>query len=291
MRILRLLNIFNKPYPTSTNAVKQRWAVFLIALFVCLFLFIFKPFGLHQLSPYYRFLICLGYGGCTAVAMTLNFLGFNRAANHYQLEENWTVGKHILWNGWMLLTIAILNLIYSNIVGISNFTALNILSSLAQVVLVGLFPITCIILIDHTRLYRKNMRKVQELREQLKKQSQNSSERIVLQSSNSDDRLQLNPNELLYITSADNYINVVYRVHASTKQKLLRGTLTHVADTISHSHIVRCHRSYIVNLRKVIDISGNARGYNIVLRNTDTNIPVSQTYRDQFDQRLGQTGI
>ena len=286
MSILRLLSIFNKPYPADTNPTRQIWSVILVSIFVSLFLFIFEPFGLHSLPTYNRLIVCLGYGGCTALAMSLNFIASNCTFNQYPLEEIWTVGKHIVWNTWILLTIALINLIYSNFIGLSSFTAGNMLISLGQVFLVGLFPIMVMVFVDFNRLYKKNMHKAQELRERLRQRTKKSSEHIILESSNSDDRLQLNPNELLYITSADNYIQVVYRMNSKTKQKLLRGTLKYLEDHISHPQIIRCHRSYIVNLMQIIDISGNARGYTLLLRNTDTTIPVSKTYIDRFNQQL-----
>lgn len=286
MPISQLLSIFNKPYPADTDITKQTWAVVLVSIFVFIFLFIFKPFGLHNFSIYNRFIICLGYGGCTAIAMTLNFLAFNRAANPCQLEENWTVSKHIIWNGWMLLSIALINFIYSNLIGLSNVTMLNMLISLGQVFLIGLFPVAGLVLTDYLRLYRKNMSKAQELHDNIKQHDSHSSAFITLQSSNNEDRLQLNPDELLYITSADNYVKVVYSVNTSIKQKLLRGTLKQVATHISHPKIMRCHRSYIINLMQVTDISGNARGYTLSLRNTNTTVPVSQTYLDRFNRQM-----
>ncbi|MEL7833426.1 LytTR family DNA-binding domain-containing protein [Fodinibius sp. Rm-B-1B1-1] len=286
MGILRLLGVFNKAYPTDTNESRQKWSVILVSLFVFLFLFIFEPFGLHTFTTSNRLIICLGYGSCTAMAMSLNFLAFNWITNRYPLEETWTVGTHILWNCWILLTIAFINLLYSNLTDISNFTAQNLFISLGQVFLIGLFPIGGIILLDYTHLYRKNMHRAKELRKKLKQETSHSSEFIILRSSNSDDRLQLNPNELLYLTSADNYVKIIYRVNSTIKQKLLRGTLKYFENHIDHPKIIRCHRSYIINLMQITDISGDARGYSLSLRSTDTTIPVSKTYVDHFNQQL-----
>lgn len=288
MSISRQLRVFSNPYPADTDTTKQKWSVIFVSAFVFLFLFIFQPFGLHEVPTYNRFIICLGYGCCTALAMILNFWASGRAAERYQLEEKWTVGKHIIWNGWILLSIALINFFYSNLIGVSSFTVINLLISLGQVLLIGLFPITGLVLIDYIRLYRKNMRKAQELKNQVKQDSTDSLGFLLLHSSNSDDRLQLNPGELLYITSADNYVKVVYQVNSEINQKLLRGTLKHFANKIDHPQIIRCHRSYIINLMQVTDISGNARGYTLSLRNTSTTVPVSQTYIDRFNRQLAE---
>lgn len=286
MPITKPLQILNKPYPADTNTARQRWRIGAISTFVFLFLFVFQPFGLHQFSPYRALLICLGYGGCTALAMSLNVIFSHWAVSRYNITESWTVGRQIIWNGWILVSIAFINLCYSNLIGISNFTISSLFLSLGYVVLIGFFPIVAMVFFDYTRLFRKNMRKAQHLYQQFQQHTAPSSSSILVESSNNNDRLQLSPRELLYITSADNYVKIVYRANDTTQQKLLRGTLKNLEEDISHPRIFRCHRSYIVNLMQVTDISGNARGYTLSLRNTEAQIPVSQTYIVDLNSRL-----
>ena len=130
MSILQLVGIFSEPYPADTDTTKQKWSVIFISVFVLLFFFIFHPFGLHDIPIYNRFIICLGYGGCTALAITLNFWASNQATDRYGFKEKWTVGKHIIWNGWILMSIAFINFFYSNLICVYNFTIINLLISL-----------------------------------------------------------------------------------------------------------------------------------------------------------------
>ncbi len=41
--------------------------------------------------------------------------------------------------------------------------------------------------------------------------------------------------------------------------------------------VIRCHKSYIVNLNKVNRISGNAKGYKLQIDELDFLIPVSRS--------------
>jgi len=48
--------------------------------------------------------------------------------------------------------------------------------------------------------------------------------------------------------------------------------------TTKKQNIVRCHKSYIVNAKKVNKIHGNARGYFLNIKNIDFSIPVSRNF-------------
>jgi DNA-binding LytR/AlgR family response regulator len=43
---------------------------------------------------------------------------------------------------------------------------------------------------------------------------------------------------------------------------------------------VKCHRSCIVNLDKVVKVSGNAQGFKLHLKETDFVVPVARKYSE-----------
>lgn len=93
--------------------------------------------------------------------------------------------------------------------------------------------------------------------------------------------LQLKTSEIYYVTSADNYVEIVHILHSRMNKKLLRGTLKKVENQLHNSPVVRCHRSYLVNLHKVRSITGNAQGHSIHLRDINVTIPISRSYANQ----------
>ena len=86
--------------------------------------------------------------------------------------------------------------------------------------------------------------------------------------------------KLLFIESADNYSEVVFLQNGQPKKTLLRGSLSRFEEQAHHPDVVRCHRSFVVNLQRVESISGNAQGYKLQLQNYPSPIPVARRYGD-----------
>ncbi|HEX2969467.1 MAG TPA: LytTR family DNA-binding domain-containing protein [Bacteroidales bacterium] len=84
---------------------------------------------------------------------------------------------------------------------------------------------------------------------------------------------------LLYLESAENYVNVCYLNKDKISKYMLRDTLKKVEETFAGSDIVRCHRCYIVNFDKVKVIRRDKDGLKLELDvPSATDIPVSKTY-------------
>ena len=63
-------------------------------------------------------------------------------------------------------------------------------------------------------------------------------------------------------------------------KEIIRSSLTRLEGQIQIKSIVRCHRSFIVNLDKVIKVSGNAQGFKLHLEGTDFMVPVARKYSE-----------
>ncbi|MBK8883310.1 MAG: LytTR family transcriptional regulator DNA-binding domain-containing protein [Bacteroidales bacterium] len=84
---------------------------------------------------------------------------------------------------------------------------------------------------------------------------------------------------LLYLESAENYVNICYINKDKVSKYLLRDTLKKIEETFSGTEIVRCHRSYMVNFEKVKVIRRDRDGLKLGFDNPQvTDIPVSKTY-------------
>lgn len=117
-------------------------------------------------------------------------------------------------------------------------------------------------------------------------------EKITLYDNSGSLKLVINLSNLFYIESDDNYIKVWYQDAAGTlKQYMLRCRLKTVEESFTDSDLVRCHRKYIVNFRKVEVISRTKDGYaiDLGLENTEP-IPVSKTYEENVLARFNSRG-
>ena len=97
-------------------------------------------------------------------------------------------------------------------------------------------------------------------------------------------KLSLNPENLYYIESDDNYIKVWYTdSKGELKQYILRCRLKTVEESFKGSPLVRCHRKYIVNLSKVAMLRKESDGYVLDLDNEAIQpISVTKTYTDSI---------
>lgn len=95
-------------------------------------------------------------------------------------------------------------------------------------------------------------------------------------------KLSLNPENLYYIESDDNYIKVWYTdSKGDLKQYMLRCRLKTVEESFKGSSLVRCHRKYIVNISKVSMLRKESDGYVLDLTNEEIQpITVTKTYTD-----------
>ena len=92
--------------------------------------------------------------------------------------------------------------------------------------------------------------------------------------------LAVSEDNLFYIRSNDNYIDVWYADgEGSLRKHLLRSSLKTVEDTLGNTAMARCHRQFIVNTGKVKILRRRDDGYELELENPDIPpIPVSSTY-------------
>lgn len=111
---------------------------------------------------------------------------------------------------------------------------------------------------------------------------------IVLESDGGREKLELEKGTLYYIAAADNYSRVVFRKKEEVSSVLLRGSLKMMEEQLKNAEVIRCHRSYIVNLRNVTRVSGNSQGYRLHFEGLDETVPVSRSAGDHVHRRLAE---
>lgn len=93
-------------------------------------------------------------------------------------------------------------------------------------------------------------------------------------------KLSVKASNLYYIESDDNYIKVWYTdAKMELKMYMLRCRLKTVEESFKDGFLVRCHRKYIVNMRKVKVLRKESDGYYLDLDNESIPpISVTKTY-------------
>jgi hypothetical protein len=261
-------NPFTQPYRETGTRKGNIYSIIAFGLFIFLFLFIFKPFGLYQLKLLQTLLITLGFGAITSfMIMVIKFL-----IEPILPAKGWTLGKHILWDLVIASSIGTANYAYMSIVFSIPFSVKYLLYSIWIAWLVGFIPVTISYIIYYNRQYRNALKEADIPVEKIF-----WDEEVRLTAGNEKNEMKVNPREILYICSNDNYVTIVTLKDNSPGKTTIRGTLMSAEEELSrNTRFMRCHKCYIINLDYVEKVTGNSQNMKVKLRHTDELIPVSR---------------
>ena len=203
--------------------------------------------------------------------------------------DNWRIKNHIVFALGNILLIALLNWQYSNGAGQGLTKEYGLFYFLVMTAGVGFIPLIILTMVIERSLWNKHRYIAQDISDQLELQKGtfDNEEPISLVAENTTECFNLPQNQLICIVSEGNYSKVYYCHQEKTEEKLLRMPLKKVEELLAKfEKIVRCHRSYIVNLPQITSVSGNARSYKLHVAELDFAIPVSRSFPKTMIEHL-----
>jgi hypothetical protein len=247
--------------------------------FAFIFLWIFEPYGLYNLTTLSEKILAIGlYIGIGLFLMIIQFFILQSL-----VIKNYTVIKTI---GWIVLSFLIIgtssSIINSYLYNRGQFNVKGFFYFQAIILSINIIPVSVFVLIHYNLTLRKRLKVAYKVNytlgnEDIKPTIKHKS--IVLNSENKKEGLSVEIDSLIFIGSVDNYIEVYFLVNNIVEKRLLRYSLARVEkDNSKILEIFRCHKSYIINKRKISSITGNAAGYKLHLKDYDTPIPVSRKW-------------
>ena len=264
-------------YPTPVSG----WQGFLYSiafgLFITLFLWFFEPFDIN-VKPY-SFLEISFFGfisfGVFFLAHTLLPMTFS---NIYK-ESNWTIYSQIIFYVILCFLIATFNGIYLNILLNLSFSWSNYLLIIMQTFAVGIIPITLYVLLSYAILYRKIVEQASLVDDKLTKLKNPSSDIYTVRTDIKNETFNVDEDTFLYASASGNYIEVFITDNPS---KIYRMSMAALEQQLSQSSfMLRCHRSYFVNMKQVQKVTGNAQGLKLWFKGEEQPIPVSRKYLEE----------
>lgn len=104
---------------------------------------------------------------------------------------------------------------------------------------------------------------------------------INLYDNNGTLRLTITVDLLYYLESQDNYVKVHYKHNDKFSVYMLRSRTSSIEESLAGTGMIRCHRSYIINVRKIAFIGEEHKSYYVTLNDEQIKrIPVSKRYYD-----------
>ena len=283
-----------QPYPFYYEPLRLPKLSATIAAITAAFLFFLKPIGIENGIAHQLVVICTVYGALAGIMFYIYFRTLPIIFVDFFNSDNWTILKEILSFVGLFLLVGLVNfmvrplLFESDSIGQSG----KLLIDVTNTFLVGILVLGILTLVNFRYLFQNQEEKAELLGFFLKsKQSAQKPatdelrENSILQIQSKNESFELDPKQIRFIKADGNYVIVHDGNNERTSEQLKRIPLKELEhQLLPVTHLFRTHRAYIVNLNHIVDIKGNAQGYQLKLSGTHELIPVSRSYLKAFDE-------
>lgn len=248
----------------------------ILMLFCFGFLILFKPlnpndskhFGYEGAMAAYSFLV-----GCTHFVLSLVL----KRIEYFAAVKSWTLKKEIFYILLDLLAFGI-TVYFSGFLIEINDPVLWV--SFRDAALIGMVPLIFFTLININGVF-------QEYTIDKDVPQKQPEEKIKIISRLKGEELEVYPRELVYIESNGNYVNFYLKRTVSTKKVTIRNSISAIETQLKdYPFMLRTHRAFIVNLKKVTSQRGNALGYKLSVSDFGNMIPVSRNKINDFNKEI-----
>jgi len=268
----------NRPFPTADSSNSKIFVSLFFGFFIFTFLYIFRPFGISNNNEY-ALLISLGFGFITLLIVGVNQLIISLFFPHFFDPDQSKIKHNYIVSIWSLLSISIFNWLYSKYILQDMIHQYSLWDFILITFAVGIIPIFVSIVIFEKKLSKANQTLAEDTNSIiLQRKSGPVSDFITLQSELKSENLSLSISDLIAIKAEGNYCEIYYFKQGKFTPQLMRISLKSLEKILEvYPQFMRCHRSYLVNLKLVSKVSGSARNISLHIDNVDFSIPVSRT--------------
>lgn len=251
-----------------------------ISFGIFLFILFFQPFSVEKFDFNDMLLFVAGFGAITFLFMFLVRVVLPWIVpdkDNYDITSDFS----IYTGGFVILALStVAYAFYLRYVGSASLSFYIIF----KIILICFVPPALLRLYD----INKNLRQQNEsllsekgsMQKRLEKYEKDMlNKTIEFISENKTEILTLSINEIAFIRSADNYVEIVYKVDDGFKKSLIRNTLKNIELQLKeYRNFIRCHRICMVNRHYIEKLNKNYNNHWITIRGYKEEIPVSRQY-------------
>lgn len=277
----------HKPIPSFVySKANQIFMILFVPLFALVFISIYRPFDFDRVGDIINAHIDISLEAMVLlVALIMAVSGMAIGAlsrlimGAYTKRHTLTYIGYILWILGEIAVMATLFTLFSLFTEISKPIPELFRNSFTKTVLIVFIPYTLSYIYF---ILKDKIRELRALRQQIEKdETVLQKAYIQILDEKGEMRLSIRRENLVLIESADNYVCVHYLSDQKVKKTMVRNTLNRVSEHLQGTRIVRCHRSYMINLDHAQVLHRDKEGIFIELGIEGLpNVPVSRTYAD-----------
>ncbi len=277
---------FKKPMATSINSIRGFIISLLVGLFVAIVAVGVQPFGLADFTNDAKTLYLIGFGIVAFVGMLVAKFVLPSILSNFYNDQQWTVGRQIVHLSATILIVGTLIMLYSNYFNITALTFVDILKTVAVCIL----PIAITTFIQQKLFHNKFSTTAENINSSLESINPPVSKQLfpVMVFGESGQKLSLIPNQLIYAETSKDSTDFYWQSLMGVEKTTVQTPLAQVEKELAaHPQFVRLHRNFVINMRGIHKVEGNARGYRLRIARTKHEIPVSWKFHKKLEQ-IGQ---
>ncbi len=291
-----LIDWLDKSYHFNNDFGYKLFISVAMGILSTLFLITFEPVPVNTLkitSGLLQHAIFVG-GVVLFVLLVYYFVLFSLFPSFFN-PKSWTIGKQLVSIFCMVIFGSIIFWTYIHkIADESAFEGKKSFKNTVYYVLsAGFIPLVTYLLIDdryarYRKGKRKNVKEKKEEKRNILKKKNPTTTFVTVFSYNKKENIKINTTKLIYITSESNYASFFVIKKNKIRELIIRKPLVEVEkDFANFDHIIRFHKSYIVNANYVTNILGNAHKYELEISYNNTKIPVSRKFsKEQLEELI-----
>jgi hypothetical protein len=252
-----------------TPLSSQLLAGAIIGFSVFFILAVFQPFGTYGFQMRHKILFLAGYGALC----TVTYAGYY-ALTMYWLKKwynptRWNVVRELATLIPVVIAMSMAALYYHHaVIGGYSIHLGDIIYFLKISLAVGIVPFSILFYIKWS-----NSRTIT-----VESNGSTSEVSITFESNNKKEKpVTIQLSDLIYVKSNGNYIEIKQRTEKGVKAHMIRKSLNQVEGRLPETLFLKLHRSYIVNVALISDLSLRGSSYVVKISQTDIEIPVSRT--------------
>jgi DNA-binding LytR/AlgR family response regulator len=259
-----------------------------ITIGVFLFILFFQPFPLEKFDFNNELLFITGFAGIVFIFMSLTRIIIPLIIRRNDREGDETIMNSYLEGFIILVLSSVAFAFYLRYVGSVHTTFFIVFKE----VLICFAPPVVLKINDVIKGLRNQNESLVSERKAIQKQiekyeEENLNKTVEFISDTSSENLSLLIAEVVFIRSADNYVEIAYMEGDNLKKSLIRNTLKNIELQIKpYSNFIRCHRTCIVNMRYIEKLNPNYGSHTLTIRGYPEKIPVSRQYLLKLKEAL-----
>jgi len=276
-------------YPQNYIIKKPFVGSLIIIAFSFLFLTIYKPLQTHE-SQFFSFGLTMAIYCCVMSVPVIVITRLLKWTRYFSNPEEWTILKEIIAIVLILFGTGITIYFTAFLVEIPSqrWNLSTFFDSCKYAFLIGIIPFVFFTIINYRYLF------VTDIEQSFKPVTtsfspEQTEELLQIGSQLKKETLSFYPGQFIYAESEGNYVVFYLNVDNKIKKEMIRNSISNIAQQLSViPFIMRTHRAFIVNVKKVNSQKGSTLGYHLKLSGTDAEVPVSRQNTRDFNLLLKQ---